>query len=105
VSRPLIKKHLPPRHQSSIPNSGFLLKKMGPILTVIGATGAQGSSVVAHALQTGIYKVRAITRSTSSAKAQALSAQGVEVIPADLNKFAVSHRSLRGKAFFFPSHF
>jgi uncharacterized protein YbjT (DUF2867 family) len=58
---------------------------MAPILTVIGATGAQGSSIVAHALQSGVYKVRAITRNTTSPKAKALEAQGVEVVSADVN--------------------
>ena len=58
---------------------------MAPILTVVGATGAQGSSIVSHALKTGTYKVRAITRNTTSAKAKALEAQGVEVVSADVN--------------------
>lgn len=55
------------------------------ILTVIGATGAQGGSVVDAALKAGTYKVRAITRNTSSDKAKALVAQGAEVVSADLN--------------------
>ncbi len=58
---------------------------MSPILTVIGATGAQGSSVIAHALKVGTYKVRAITRNTTSDKAKALAAQGVEVVTANIN--------------------
>jgi nucleoside-diphosphate-sugar epimerase len=56
-----------------------------PILTVIGATGAQGGSVVDSALAAGHYHVRAITRNTSSAKAQALRDAGAEVVSADLN--------------------
>jgi len=56
-----------------------------PILTVIGATGAQGSSVVNSALATGHYKVRAVTRNTTSEKAAALKARGVEVVSADVN--------------------
>jgi hypothetical protein len=56
-----------------------------PILTVVGATGAQGSSVVSSALESGLYKVRAITRNTASDKAKALIAKGVEVVSADLN--------------------
>ena len=58
------------------------------ILTVIGATGAQGGSVVDAALKAGTYKVRAITRNTSSEKAKALAARGVEVVKADLNDLA-----------------
>lgn len=56
-----------------------------PILTVIGATGAQGGSVVDAAIAAGKYKVRAITRNTSSDKAKALIARGAEVASADLN--------------------
>ncbi len=58
---------------------------MSPILSVIGATGAQGSSVVNSALKDGTYKVRAITRKVDSDKAKALAAKGVEVVAADLN--------------------
>ena len=61
---------------------------MVPILTVVGATGAQGGSVVDAALKAGVYKVRAITRNTSSEKAKALAARGVEVVKADLNDLA-----------------
>lgn len=58
---------------------------MAPILTVIGATGAQGTSVVNHALKDGKYKVRAITRNVNSDKAKALASRGVEVVAADVN--------------------
>ena len=61
---------------------------MSPILTVIGATGAQGSSIVGQALKDGVYQVRAITRNTTSEKAQALKAKGVEVVSADINNVA-----------------
>jgi len=56
-----------------------------PILTVIGATGAQGSSIVNAALAAGIYQVRAITRNTTSEKADTLRSRGAEVVSADLN--------------------
>ncbi|KAH6712476.1 putative NmrA-like family domain-containing protein 1 [Leptodontidium sp. MPI-SDFR-AT-0119] len=56
-----------------------------PILTVIGATGAQGSSVVDAVLAAGIYHVRAITRNTTSDKAASLRFRGAEVVSADLN--------------------
>ena len=58
---------------------------MSGIFTVLGATGAQGSAVVNQALKDGKYKVRAITRNTSSDKAKALQARGVEVVSADLD--------------------
>jgi len=56
-----------------------------PIFTIIGATGAQGSSVLNSALAAGHYKIRAITRNNTSEKATALKARGVEVVSADLN--------------------
>jgi putative NADH-flavin reductase len=58
---------------------------MAPLLTVIGATGTQGASVIDAALKAGTYKIRAITRNPSSTKAQSLAAQGVEVVAGDLN--------------------
>ncbi len=58
---------------------------MAPIFTVVGATGAQGGSVINSALKSGLYHVRAITRSTDSEKAQALTARGVEVVAANLD--------------------
>ncbi|GGF19603.1 NmrA/HSCARG family protein [Williamsia phyllosphaerae] len=51
--------------------------------TVLGATGAQGGAVVTALLELG-ETVRAVTRHASSARAQALSAAGVEVVEADL---------------------
>ena len=60
-----------------------------PILTIIGATGTQGSSVLNHALKAGQYKVRAVlnsqNRDSNQVKAQNLEAKGVEVVFADLN--------------------
>lgn len=60
---------------------------MSPKLAVVvGATGGQGGSVVTALLKSpSTYKVRAITRNTSSSAAKALAAKGVEVIAADLN--------------------
>jgi len=55
------------------------------LLTILGATGAQGGSVVAAALKSSLYKVRAITRNVDSDAAKALSAQGVEVVAANLD--------------------
>ncbi|KAH7395562.1 hypothetical protein BKA64DRAFT_61705 [Cadophora sp. MPI-SDFR-AT-0126] len=58
---------------------------MAPILTIVGATGLQGGSVLEAALKSGLYSIRAITRNTSSAKAKDLIARGVKVVSADLN--------------------
>ncbi|KAL2809826.1 hypothetical protein BJX63DRAFT_445059 [Aspergillus granulosus] len=58
---------------------------MSKTIAIIGATGNQGSSVAHTFLKTPNWHVRAITRNTSSAKAQALAAQGAELAQADLN--------------------
>ncbi|KAH8803674.1 hypothetical protein F5884DRAFT_712563 [Xylogone sp. PMI_703] len=58
---------------------------MSSILTVVGATGAQGKSVAESALRNGTYKVRAITRNVHSSNAKHLASQGAELVVADLN--------------------
>ncbi|KAH7038356.1 uncharacterized protein B0I36DRAFT_381378 [Microdochium trichocladiopsis] len=55
------------------------------ILTVIGATGSQGGSVVATLLNHPNYTLRAVTRNPQGDKARSLSAQGVEVVSANLD--------------------
>ncbi|KAH7406492.1 putative nucleoside-diphosphate-sugar epimerase [Phaeosphaeria sp. MPI-PUGE-AT-0046c] len=63
--------------------------KMSKIITVFGATGNQGGSVVTHLLKdsqiTQEFKIRGITRDTSKPAAQELAKKGVEVVTADLN--------------------
>lgn len=54
------------------------------IITVIGATGNQGSSVANTFLTLPNWHVRCLTRTPSSAAAQALAAQGAEVVQGDL---------------------
>ncbi|KAG8684274.1 NmrA-like domain-containing protein 1 [Ceratobasidium sp. 395] len=54
------------------------------IVAVCGATGAQGGSVAQYLLQHGGYTVRALTRSPSGDKAQALKSQGAEIAFCDL---------------------
>lgn len=55
------------------------------LITVYGATGSQGGSVVASLLQNKdkTFALRAITRNPESEKASSLASQGVEVIKAD----------------------
>jgi uncharacterized protein YbjT (DUF2867 family) len=53
-------------------------------VTVIGATGAQGGSVV-NALLSDEYEVRGVTRRPDSPEADRLRRQGVEVVAADLD--------------------
>lgn len=58
---------------------------MLPLLTIVGATGLQGGSVLASALKTKQYRIRAITRNAQSASALKLASQGVELVVADLD--------------------
>jgi hypothetical protein len=58
---------------------------MSQLLTVVGATGTQGTSLIDNALKDGTYKVRGLTRNINSEKAKALAARGVEVVRADIN--------------------
>ncbi|PYH85266.1 NmrA-like family protein [Aspergillus uvarum CBS 121591] len=53
------------------------------IITVFGATGRQGSSVVRSLVQNPQFQVRAITRNPASTKAKELVALGAEVVQAD----------------------
>ncbi|CAG7556009.1 unnamed protein product [Fusarium equiseti] len=55
------------------------------IVTVYGATGSQGGSVVQSLLQdkSQSFKIRGITRNPDSEKAKGLASQGVEVVKAD----------------------
>jgi uncharacterized protein YbjT (DUF2867 family) len=57
------------------------------LITVFGATGTQGNAVAKKLLQEG-WQVRAVTRTPGSAKAQALSDLGAEIILADFDDFA-----------------
>lgn len=57
---------------------------MSKIITVFGATGNQGGSVITSILQDPIlskeFKIRGITRDTAKPTAQELAAKGVEVV-------------------------
>jgi NAD(P)-dependent dehydrogenase (short-subunit alcohol dehydrogenase family) len=58
------------------------------IITIVGATGTQGSSVAREFLSLEGWKVRCITRSPFSEKAQSLAALGAAVVKADLDDMA-----------------
>ena len=61
---------------------------MSKILTVWGATGNQGGSVIRAVLADPVlskeFKIRGITRDVSKPAAQALAAKGVEVVKVSL---------------------
>lgn len=58
---------------------------MVKVVTVVGATGAQGKGVVNAFLKNPAYQVRAITRNPSSDAGKSLAARGANVVFADLN--------------------
>jgi len=51
-----------------------------PLIVVVGATGAQGGSVVEVLLKSGKWKIRGITRDVNSQKSQNLINKGVEMV-------------------------
>ena len=51
-----------------------------PLITVVGALSKQGRSVAHTLLQSGRYRVRALTRRVDAPEAQSLARQGAEVI-------------------------
>ncbi|KAJ7621865.1 hypothetical protein DFH06DRAFT_1059885 [Mycena polygramma] len=66
------------------------------IVSVFGATGLQGASVIRGLLKDGTFTPRAITRNPESEAALKLKAQGVEVVKGDsLNKASLAD-ALRG---------
>ena len=73
---------------------------MSKILTVFGATGNQGGSVIkavlAHPTLSSTYKIRAITRDPSTPNAQALAKQGAEVVAADMSDPDSLKKALQG---------
>lgn len=68
------------------------------LITVIGATGAQGGGMVRAILAdpAGGFSVRAVTRNVTSEKARALAARGAEVVAADLDDEASLRKAFAG---------
>src|SRR5712675_2081652 len=69
-------------------------------VVVMGATGNQGGAVVKSLLERG-HEVRAVTRSTDSAKARELANAGVTVVRASLEDTAALTKALEGATSFF----
>jgi uncharacterized protein YbjT (DUF2867 family) len=65
------------------------------VVVVTGATGQQGGAVVRDLLERG-HEVRAITRSTDSAKARELAKAGVTLVRASLEDTAALTKALQG---------
>jgi uncharacterized protein YbjT (DUF2867 family) len=82
------------------------------LITVFGATGAQGGGLARSILEDrdGPFAVRAVTRDTGSKAAQGLAAAGAEVVAADLGDAAAVARAMDGAygaycVTFFWAHF
>ena len=73
---------------------------MSKLLTVFGATGLQGGSVVDYVLQhpelSKTYRLRGITRDVSKPAAAALKEKGVEVVKVGTLLFGLFTMSLDG---------
>ncbi|KAH0536619.1 hypothetical protein FGG08_006530 [Glutinoglossum americanum] len=74
---------------------------MSKIITVFGATGVQGGSVVAALLHDKSLKIRAITRNVNSEAAKSLKSKGVELATADLNDENSLAKALEGSNYIF----
>ena len=70
------------------------------LLTVFGATGNQGGSVIAavlsHPEASKTYRVRGVTRDPSKPSSQALASRGVELVQADLGDKASLAKAVEG---------
>ena len=90
-------KHIP---QCPTTRHRFPKQIMSKILAVFGATGQQGSSVVANVLSdpelSKGYSLRALTRDISSTKAKDLADRGVEVVAADMTSRESVASALQG---------
>lgn len=82
------------------------------IITVLGATGAQGGGLVRSIMNDagGEFTARAVTRDTNSDKAKALAALGAEVVAGDVDDEASLARAFAGAhgaycVTFFWAHF
>ncbi|GES64202.1 NmrA-domain-containing protein [Aspergillus terreus] len=73
---------------------------MSKILTVFGATGNQGGSVIKSILADPVlskeWKIRGITRDTSKPAAQKLAQQGVELVSADISSVEAARPAVTG---------
>ena len=68
---------------------------MAKLITVFGATGAQGGPIAKRLLQNG-FKVRAVTRNPDSEKAKALKEAGAEVVAGNLDDIASVKAAVSG---------
>ncbi|KAK0362587.1 hypothetical protein LTR91_001923 [Friedmanniomyces endolithicus] len=66
------------------------------LVVVVGATGQQGGSVVKASLHDNHYSIRGVTRNVTSETSRALTAQGVQMVEADLDNADSVLRAFKG---------
>jgi uncharacterized protein YbjT (DUF2867 family) len=75
-----------------------------PLVVVFGATGVQGSSVVNHLIASEKqYRIKGVTRDPTKPSGQALQAQGVEPIKAEIAKLDEVASAIKGANVVFVS--
>ena len=74
---------------------------MSGIITVFGATGSQGGSVVNAVLASGQFKVRGVTRDLESDASKALKNRGVEMVRADFADKESLRKAVQGSEIVF----
>ncbi|KAM0482515.1 hypothetical protein ACHAPX_003034 [Trichoderma viride] len=71
------------------------------IITVVGATGVQGGSIIGALLSDDRYDIRAVTRNVESQPARALAARGVEVVQATTDDILSLTDAFQGSSIIF----
>ncbi|KAK4060786.1 uncharacterized protein Triagg1_10629 [Trichoderma aggressivum f. europaeum] len=71
------------------------------IVTVVGATGIQGGSVIDVLLKDDTFHIRAITRNSQSQSAKDLAAKGVELIQSTTNDVSSLTAAFQGSSIIF----
>jgi len=66
------------------------------LVTVFGATGKQGGAVARKLLESGRYRVRAVTRDPSKDEAKRLTQLGAEVVSGDMSKRECLENLMKG---------
>jgi len=74
---------------------------MSKLITVFGATGNQGGSVVEALLPDKSLRIRGVTRNANSEAAKSLASKGVEVVTADLNDEDSLVKAVEGSNYIF----
>ena len=76
---------------------------MPSIITIFGATGSQGGSVLNAVHASGEFKIRAVTRNPDSDASKALLSRGVELVKADLTDKDSLYKAVRGSDIVFAT--